>query len=386
MNVSLPVIQNAARHVERKPALPALTGIRSLAAICIMLFHFTPAGLRWNAHPWVTLYPVVDLGFVFVGLFFLLSGFILTYNYADRPWMNAIDFWAARFSRLYPIYLLTLVISFPMIMVEFHVRSHAQFLEGMTLTPLLLQGLDPRLAIFANTVAWALSCELVFYLLFPWLNRLRWPSSTGKLLILFVALWLFGLTLSALYIHFDPDHLGRMPDRYSGGFWITTLKYTPLPYVSTFLAGITLGRLHHIANLGLRWRTIIGLCGFGGFIVLVWGYSAELPYIVLHGGLLLPVFAAMTLGMAGPGVLARVFSLPPLMWVGGASYALYLMHFNVFILLHLHHVPERLGVTRFDPWISYVFIIALALAVTHWVEVPAQKAILGWWKKRRVTQ
>jgi peptidoglycan/LPS O-acetylase OafA/YrhL len=381
MNVS-----SAVTKTERKPALPALTGIRSLAAVCIMLFHFTPAGLRWNAHPWVTLYPVVNVGFVFVGFFFLLSGFILTYNYADRPGMNAIDFWVARFSRLYPIYLLMLLISIPMIMVEFHVRSRVEFAEGMVLTPLLLQGLDPRLAIFANTVAWALSCELVFYLLFPWLNRLRWPRSIGKLLMLFVALWLFGLTLSSLYIHFDPDHLGHMPDRYSGGFWITALKYTPLPYVSTFLAGIMLGRLHHIANLGLRWRTIVGLCGFGVFVVLVWGYSAELPYIVLHGGLLLPVFAAMTLGMAGPGALARVFSLPPLMWVGGASYALYLMHFNVFILLHLHHVPERLGMAKFDPWISYVFIILLALAVTRWVEMPAQRAIAQWWKQRRTFQ
>jgi len=351
-----------------------------------MLFHFTPSGLRWNAHPWVTLYPVIDLGFVFVGLFFLLSGFILTYNYADRPEMNAADFWAARFSRLYPIYLLTLAISVPMIVVEFHVRSHAQFVEGMTLTPLLLQGLVPRLATFANTVAWALSCELVFYLLFPWLNRLRWPRSIGKLLSLFTVLWLGNLTLSLLYMHFDPDHLGHLPDRYSGGIWITALKYTPLPYICTFLAGITLGRLHAAAQLGLRWRTIIGLCGFGGFIVLVWGYSAYLPYIVLHGGLLLPLFAAMTLGIAGEGMLARIFSLPPLMWVGGASYALYLMHFNVFILLHLHHVPERLGVAKFDPWISYVFIISLAMAVTRWVEVPVQKMILGWWKKRSVTQ
>ena len=381
MNASSSVTQ----HPARKAPLPALTGIRSLAAICIMFFHFTPAGLRWNAHPWVTLYPVVDLGFVFVGFFFMLSGFILTYNYADRPAMNALDFWVARLSRLYPIYLLTLVISIPMIVVEFHVRSHAQFLEGMVLTPLLLQGLVPRLATFANTVAWALSCELVFYLLFPWLNRMRWPRSVSKLLALFTALWLIGLILPTLYIHFDPDHLGHMADRYSGGFWITALKYTPLPHVCTFIAGIALGRLHHVANLGLRWRTVMGLCGFGGFFVLVWGYSAHLPYVLLHDGLLLPVFAAMTLGMAGTGVWAKLFSLPPLMWVGAASYALYLMHFNIFILLQINHVWTRLGVARFDPWISYVFIILLAIVATRWVEHPAQKIINGWWKKRRVT-
>jgi len=131
---------------------------------------------------------------------------------------------------------------------------------------------------------------------------------------------------------------------------------------------------------------VVGLCGFAGFIVLVWGFSTQLPYPLLHDGLLVPVFAAMVLGLAGTGVLARIFSVKPLMWIGASSYALYLMHFNVFILLHLHHVPERLGVAKFDPWISYVFIIALAMAVTRWVEVPVQKMILGWWKKRSVTQ
>jgi peptidoglycan/LPS O-acetylase OafA/YrhL len=382
MNANSPTPTKA----DRKPALPALTGIRSLAAVCIMLFHFTPAGLRWNVHPWVTLYPLVDIGFVFVGFFFLLSGFILTYNYADRPGLNALDFWVARLSRLYPIYLLTLVISIPMIIGEFHVRGRLEFIEGITLTPLLLQGLLPRLATFANTVAWALSCELVFYVLFPRLNRMRWPKSEGKLTALFFGLWLAGLAPFLLYLLCDPDHLGHTPDRYSGGYWITALKYTPLPYVCTFLAGIALARLHHGLALGQRWRTLVGLCGFGCFIALVWGYSAHLPYILLHGGLLVPCFAAMTLGLAGSGVLSKVFSLPPFMGIGAASYALYLMHFNIFILLHIYNIPARLGLERVDPWISYLFIIALAMAVTRCVEAPAQKMINSWWKKRRATQ
>jgi peptidoglycan/LPS O-acetylase OafA/YrhL len=73
------------------------------------------------------------------------------------------------------------------------------------------------------------------------------------------------------------------------------------------------------------------------------------------------------------------------MWVGAASYALYLMHFNVFILLHIYKIPARLGLGRVDPWISYAFIILLAMAATHWVEAPAQRAINKWWKQRRVT-
>ncbi|MGI4830202.1 MAG: hypothetical protein ACRYFU_18660, partial [Janthinobacterium lividum] len=72
----------------------------------------------------------------------------------------------------------------------------------------------------------------------------------------------------------------------------------------------------------------------------------------------------------------------PLVAVGTSTYALYLLHFNVFQLLQWHHVAERLHVTSLDPWISYVFVVLLAMAVRRWVEHPCQKAIQGWWKRR----
>ena len=375
----------AATHV-RRPALPALTGIRSLLALTILLFHFTPAGLRWEAHPWVSLYPIIDIGYVFVSFFFLISGFILSYNYGDRPKINAPDFWMARFSRLYPVYVLTLIISIPMLIVEFHVRSRAEFWEGAILTPLLLQGCFPRIATFWNTVTWTLSCEVMLYIAFPWLMRLKWPRHTGKLLAMLAFFWLIGLIPHSIYIVHDPDHLGHMPDRYSAGFWLNTLKYTPLPYVCTFLAGLTLGRLHEAAKLGVRGRMIVGISGFVTAYFVVYHLVPRLPYILIHGGLLTPMFAAIILGLSGPSPLASVFSIRPLVAIGTSTYCLYLLHFNVFILLHLNHVPERLHVERFDPWISYVFVVLLAMSVRRWVEHPAQIAIGNWWKQRRVVQ
>src|ERR1700761_30981 len=81
----------------RKPALPGITGLRTLLAVTIILFHFTPNGLTWARHPAFTLYPLINIGYVFVSFFFLISGFILAYNYAGRPQpMNAVDFWVAR--------------------------------------------------------------------------------------------------------------------------------------------------------------------------------------------------------------------------------------------------------------------------------------------------
>jgi peptidoglycan/LPS O-acetylase OafA/YrhL len=368
----------------RKPALPALTGLRTLLALTILLFHFTPAGLTWQRHPWVTLYPLVGIGYVFVSFFFLISGFILSYNYGDRheP-VNAVDFWMARLSRLYPVYLLTMLISIPMLIEEWHVRSHLQFWEGAIATPLLLQGFFPLLATFWMTVTWTLSCEVMLYVAFPWLMRVRWPQGTGKLVVLFFLLWIVGLVPHSIYVMHDPDHLGQVATRYSDGFWINTLKYTPLPYVCTFLAGLTLGRVHEASKLSARGRTLVGLAGFAGVWFAAYHLAERMPYILVHGGLLTPFFALIILGLAGPSPLASVLSIRPLVAVGASTYCLYLLHFNVFMLIHLHHVPERLHVARYDPWISYVFIVLLAVAVRTWVEHPCQVAIGNWWKQRQ---
>ncbi|WP_263380317.1 acyltransferase family protein [Granulicella paludicola] len=368
----------------RKPAMPALTGLRTLLALTIVLFHFTPAGLQWG---WFSLYPLINIGYVFVSFFFLISGFILSYNYADRPGgLNIADFWVARLSRLYPVYFLTMLISIPMLIAEYHVRSHTQFWEGALATPLLVQGFFPDLATFWMTVTWTLSCEIALYLLFPLLLKLRLPKNPWQLLALGLGLWMIGLIPHTIYVFTDPDHLGKMADRYSGGYWLETLKYTPLPYLCTFLAGLTLGRLHEAAKMTSRSRAFVGLCGFIAVWFVAYHLADRLPYILIHGGLLTPLFAAIILGLGGPSPLASVFSIRPLVAVGTSTYCLYLLHFNVFVLLHLNHIPEKLHVQRFDPWISYIFVIVLALAARRFVEHPCQKAIGGWWKRRREAQ
>jgi peptidoglycan/LPS O-acetylase OafA/YrhL len=377
----------AAVQQERKPAMPGLTGIRTCLALTIILFHFTPAGLRWPAHPWVSLYPIVDIGYVFVSFFFLISGFVLSYNYGSRKEpVRPTDFWMARFSRLYPVYVFTLIVSIPMLIGEYHLRSHTQFWQGAILTPLLLQGCFPMLATFWNTVTWTLSCDVMLYLAFPWVIRFRWPRQIGLLLLMIAAFWIIGLVPHSIYILHNPDHLNHWANRFDSSFWINTLKYTPLPYICTFFAGLTLGRLHDAVNFTPRLRNVLGLVGFIGAWFAAYHIAPRVPYLLVHGGLLTPIFACIILALSGPSVWSTIFSTPPLVTIGTSTYCLYLLHFNVFVLLHTYNVPELLHVQRFDPWISYLFVVLLAMAVRKLIERPAQVAIGGWWKSRREAQ
>ena len=355
----------------RKPPLPALTGIRTLLAIFIILFHFTPPHLG-------LLYPFIDNGYVFVGVFFLISGYVLTYNYADRgKGLNKREFWLARFSRLYPVYLLVLIISVSMLQDEWHARSHAEFWQGIILTPFVLQGWSPSVATFWNTVSWTLTSECVLYLAFPWLIRLPWPKKPLRLVVLLITLWIVGLVPHSLYLYLNPDHIVGPVDRYSSSQLIRFLKYTPLPYVCTFLTGVTLGKLQLALTLTPRQRLILSSISLAVVCFFFYALVSHTPYLLMHGGLLTPVFAALVLGLSGPHPISAVFSWRPLLLIGESSYCLYLLHFNVFQLLHTYHVPERLHLVAFDPWLSYAILILLALAVFHFVEIPARRAILN---------
>jgi peptidoglycan/LPS O-acetylase OafA/YrhL len=369
LTLDAPVFTQPAVHVS-KPQLPALTGVRTLLAVNIMLFHFTPPHMTY-------LYPLIDNSYVFVGFFFLLSGYVLAYNYADRPGrLVKRDFWRARFARLYPIYLLSLVLFFGMLGAEWHARSHGQFFEGVILTPLLLQGWSPALATFWNTVAWTLSCEAAFYLAFPWLIRMRWPKSPGRLIALLIGIWCLGLVPHMLYLHFNPDHLAAQADRYSSGTWIRMLKYTPLSYACTFLGGITLAKLQASLTLAARhraWIAAISLAAIGLFFAKAVNH---VPYVLMHGGFLVPLFAALVVGLSGQNIFAAAFAWKPIELLGQASYALFLLHFNFINLIREYHVPEHLHVAAYDPWISYAATLVLAMAAMHFVEKPARRAIL----------
>jgi len=361
----------AAPTTTRKPPLPALTGIRTLLALSIVLFHFTPPHLG-------LLYPFVDNGYIFVGVFFLISGYILTYNYADRArTLNKRNFWVARFARLYPIYLLALIVSVKMLEDEWAVRSHAEFWKGIVLTPFLLQGWSPNLATFWNTVAWTLSCEVMLYIAFPWLIRIPWPKTAGRLIALLLAVWAIGMVPHSLYLLLNPDHLTGPVTRYTSTYLVRFLKYTPLPYTCTFLVGVILGKLQHALSITERQRFALAAVSVGVLLVFFYGFVSHFPYLLMHGGLLIPLFSALVLGLSGVNPVAAAFACRPLLIVGESSYCLYLLHFNVLILIRKFHLSQHLHLSAFDPWFSYVFVILFSLAAYRFVENPSRRAILN---------
>lgn len=360
----------AAAVPERKPPLPGLTGVRTFLALGIMFFHFTPPHAAY-------IRPIIEAGFTYISFFLLISGFVLAYNYSHRAHtLRPARFYAARMSRLYPVYLLSLLVSFVMLHGEWVTRPHAEFVRGAVLTPFLLQGWSPTLATFWNVVAWTLATEAMLYLSFPHLIRLQWwPTDARKLALLFGAFWLWELVLPSLYIVLNPDGLHNI-DRYSSAYWLRALKYTPLPFLPIFLAGIALGRFHGAVDVADRTKMWLALGAMVCVLCIFYLAVPHLPYVLLHGGLITPLFAVLVFGLTGDHWISRALSWGPIGAFGRASLCLYLLHFNTWIVLHTYHVPERLHVQQFEPWFSYAIMLAFAYAAFRWVEKPVQNFLL----------
>ena len=336
---------------KRKPApLKALTGLRCFAAINIVLFHFSnPQWFGWFA-------PVVNAGYASVSYFILLSGFVMAYNYSDRAQAGQFDtirYYKARFTRLYPIYLLSLLLAWRVLPQEWAAHTHGMFWTGIVLAPLLLQGWIPEIATFLNTPAWTMSAESFYYVIFPWMARWKKPeriekSSPAKLTARVDSRAHSG----TLYILFNPDGIAH-PE---------SLQLRTVAAGTEVHAIAASGQLHIWRPAGgsgrgdaatgipppLPWRSSDLAALFG---VLA---SGVMPYALLHDGLLMPCFGCIILGLAGENPLAHLIGARPLVFVGEASYCLYLLHFNMWNLIHDTHVLDRLGLNRFDPWISYL--------------------------------
>jgi peptidoglycan/LPS O-acetylase OafA/YrhL len=358
----------------KKPArLDALTGLRSFAAVNIVLFHFS------NPDWFGPFAPVVNAGYASVSFFILLSGFVLGYNYNARARAGKLEimrFYEARFTRLYPVYLLSLILAVKLLPIEWGSHTHGMFWAGVVLSPLLLQGWIPEIATFLNTPAWTMSAESFYYVLFPWMARWKKPEHVGPHLAKMGLVWIVGLVPGTLYIIYNPDGLAHL-DRFSYGKWLQALKYTPIPHLASFVFGVLLAELDEIVpRMGKR-RLVIGLFGFiGTFIILTQAH--RLPYALLHDGFFMPLFGCIVIGLAGINPLSKLFGLAPLVFIGEASYCLYLLYFNMWNMIHDSHVLDRLHLARFDPWISYLLLIGLALLALHFVEKPAQRILRNW--------
>jgi peptidoglycan/LPS O-acetylase OafA/YrhL len=358
---------------EKRPALPALTGLRFIAAMWVVLHH---AMRHWRpgiVPVWPIVWNVLYYGYQAVGLFFVLSGFILAYSYTDgagRLGGTHLAYFVSRVARVYPAYLFAFLLA----------AGPYFWLNAPTPTTALQVGLHNAVLIQAWTLdnawngpGWSLSVEAVFYLLFPALLAPLARIQQRHLLRAALALWLIS-TASAI-VYMGAMHVGWFPYTY----FPYILYSNPLLRLPEFCTGMVLGRYY---ALGGRLRPPLwcaGLAIIGGVTV-----AAHLPTPLSLTGFLTPAWGILLLAAAP--LRRGVLTSAALVALGEASYSLYLLHWPIWDwLTHCLQLPED-QVTTPSPAIFVliglylVALVAASLGTTRLVETPARRAIRAWAK------
>lgn len=332
--------------------LHGLTGLRFFAAAWVFGYHFlvlTVGGAPW----WVA--RAQNAGHAAVSLFFVLSGFVLAYNYAaplaDGRVSRARFFWL-RLARVWPLYALVALAEIPLALGA---GVAPRTIGAATAADLVgLQAWIPAITFVGNTPGWSVSVELFFYAAFPWLalvvardaRRARAAIAGGMVL---------ALAAAATPALVSPA---------SGA--ATYLKCGPLLRVPEFVVGIALGRAfltrrRPLSPAAANALALLATLAIIGIVVA----SGPVPRYFLHA-LLLPAFALLLWAVASGG--AHPLGSPPLRLLGEASYGLYLMQLPLFEALAGKYEWSWARMLGF-----FALLVALSIAVHFVVEKPAQK-------------
>ncbi len=314
------------------------------------------------------------IGYIGVNFFFVLSGFILVYTYAAND-LVPMRFWRARFARIYPAYLFSLVLTAPFFLehldMPFYAWSQRHLTWAVFLSLLLLQAWAPQGALTWNSVGWSLSDEAFFYSLFPFLlGRTRtWSKRT---LLFGIALFsLISLAISVAYIIFHPDGADKINSPEVTLLWKNLRSFNPIVRLPEFLVGILAGRLFLIAKRK-NWLGTICILGGSAVIVLITAVAARIPNPLISAGFLSPAFAAIIFGVALEPRWTRFLALRPLVLLGEASYSLYLLH--AFVIEHAFYAPLHLPYAIRVAF-SVVAAIGVSIACYRWIEEPARRLL-----------
>lgn len=349
---------SAVGQAEGKRHLDALTGIRGIAAWAVVLYHIR---LSLTGLFPAEVIAVLARGYLAVDLFFILSGFVIWYNYADRLLQGgggeARLFLWRRIARIWPLHaaILLAMLAFVAVLALTGRSLGGYPLAELPLHLLLVQNWGFTSALSWNHPAWSISTELAAYLLFPLIVLVADWRRVPTALLVVIALILLA-AIHTLYAVHGYAALGDGIERL--GLW-------------RCLASFMLGNIMCLLWQHWRERPAGGaLAGLACLAIIAAGFALDLPETAFAPAAFLTGLLALALGR---GASERLMSARPLVYLGEISYSTYLAHFFLFILWKIAFVDVSLQLG----WVGLVGFLALVLAASmalyHGLEQPAQR-------------
>lgn len=355
--------------------LPALTGLRFWAAFHVFLFHATKHDTFVGR--------IIGAGPMSVALFFTLSGFILAHVYLAAGQLGGVRaFFSARFARVYPVYLLGIVLVVLLEVLPEPAGLGRGLVSGRSLIEsiLLVQAWDPVVACSVNCPGWSLSNEAFFYLLFPAIAALMLRLDTRAIRGVLIGAAAINLVRGLLYV-VDGPTLYEPYARLFGGQPDTVFLYHPLGRLPEFVFGVALGllalrseRLRAWSARSSTWLTVTS----AALILAIYEMLPSASWQAAGPGVLLPLFGALILALAFPSPQVEPFFANRLIHpLGQWSYALYILHLPVLLFYSNLELNGWMEPGAIPLLLRIVTVIVLSALAYRFVEMPAR----GWLRR-----
>lgn len=342
----------------KKQNHPSLTGLRVIAAYMVFIHHnnFFPPDFLGGI-----LYRMAKELHLGVGVFFVLSGFLIYYTYADiQPSLSSyISYMRKRFARIYPVYFLILVIT-----IVAGAYSSNLIISVFNLT--LTQAFFEQIKFSGIGQSWSLTVELCFYTIAPLLFILHRRGI--RLMTLWAPIIMIGIILVGINSFIS----------YLFGGWQFMLIYTFFGRVTEFFIGIITAKI--VLGGQLSQKKHLTTISIALLVLIIFFMSTlsshEYQFGVFHplgivlNNIIFPIFVSLLIiGLIREETfIKKVLSSRLLVLLGSSSYVFYLIHMGVF----------RMAIDKYilnNTLLAFVILNLLSILIYSYYERPLYNAI-----------
>lgn len=310
-------------------------------------------------------------GYIGVSFFFILSGFVLSYNYFDKFKFNKItskDFYVARFSRIYPLHLLTLILSLPLLYFSILSKPFEYFLLSI-IHVFLFQSFVPIEVVYFNfnSPSWSISDEMFFYLATPFLFSIL--SSFRSVYKLLLAVFVL-CTILFLGMFFSPK-----------GYHHAIFYVNPIVRLLDFTLGIFIFLIFRkidtsrISNKLMSWLEFSSIMTFFFFFI----YHNFIPQVYRFSIYYwFPIIFILFIFSFEKGAISKMLSNKLLIYLGEISFGFYMIHqlvirFYTYIFKNLNYQDDYF----FKTLIIFITTLILSILSFEFFEKKANLFIKG---------
>lgn len=320
-----------------KKRLDGITIFRFIAAFYVFVFH-VDMRIPVEMHPFVK--GVIGNGAIGMSFFFVLSGFILTYNYNKGVSDN---YYRKRIARIFPAYIFCGLITLPILLIgtESDTMGIIKSLTSVLLYSTATQAwFYPAFSQWQFGGTWSVSVEMFFYALFPLLLGISNTKNLNKLAIIAFIATSSIIPVSLLY---------------TDGLMFTVYYATPIFRLPEFVMGIVAAK--YMMN-GVRFGHVsffISVC-----VILFLSTINNIGFMQ-YNVILVPCICVILIYLSN--IKSRAI-LKPLIHLGEISYSFYLMQVAGFMILdHIH--PDIIYKAGIIGWVAMFVIFTLMAQLSY---------------------